>query len=69
MAAGYGAIFKRKVEIKNVILGLINDLKSKYGIQVNYAQCDNAEENENFEMACKQKGMGIEFNYTGLTTP
>ena len=53
-------IFKIKVQINNVMLSLIKDLKAKYGIHVQCARCNNLRENEDFEWACKQEGMGIE---------
>ena len=55
---------KEKSELKNVMLGLIKNLKTKDGIQVRYEYFDNAEENEDFEWAWKQEGMGNKFEYT-----
>ena len=51
------------------MLGLIKNLKTKYGIQVQYLQCDNTEENIDFKRACKQEGMRMEFEYTAPDTP
>ena len=45
------------------MLGLIKDLKAKYGIHVQYPRCDNAGESEDFQRAFKQEGMG-EFECT-----
>ena len=50
--------FKRKVGVESVMLTSIKDLKTRYGIHVKYARCENAGENENFERACKQKRIG-----------
>ena len=62
-------LLKEKCEMKNVILGLIKNLKTKNGLQVWYAWCDNAGENEDFEWICKQAEMGVEFKYTTPDTP
>ena len=35
-------------ELKNMTLGLIRNLKTKYDIQVQYECCNNARENVNF---------------------
>ena len=42
----------------------IKDLKAIHSNSVGYSRCDNVGENENFERACKQEGIGIEFEYT-----
>ena len=34
-----------------------------------YARCDDARENEDFEKACKQEGIGIQFKDTVPCTP
>ena len=54
----HAVIFSKKRQLKNLLLGLIKDLKAKYGIHVQYARCDNAGENGDFEMACKQDSPG-----------
>ena len=33
----------KKSELRNVMMSLIKDLKAKFGINVNYARCENAE--------------------------
>ena len=60
---------KVKLVLRNVMLGFIKEFKSKYGIQVKYAQCVNAGENEDFERACKQEGISIKVKYPTLGTP
>ena len=55
---------KEKLKLKNMLLVLIKDLKTKYGIQVKNACCDSAGENDDSEKACIQEGMGIKFEYT-----
>ena len=47
--AGMDLFFKRKLQIKNVMLGLIKNLKTNYCIWVRYAQCHNAGESKDFE--------------------
>ena len=42
-------------------MALIEDLKAMYGINMKYSRCDNAEENEDFERACKQEWIGVQF--------
>ena len=51
------------------MIGSINNSKAKYGISMEYARCDNAIENEDFERACKQEGIGIQFQYIVPGTP
>ena len=43
---------------------LTTDLKATFSMNVKYARCDNAWENDDFERACRQEGMGIQFEYT-----
>ena len=59
--------FNEKLEKK--MMGLIKNLRAKYGIQVQYARCDNAWENEDFDWPCKQEGMGVKFQYTAPGIP
>ena len=51
------------------MIGLIENLKTKYGIQVQFLQYNNAKENIDFERVWKQEGIGIEFEYTSPGTP
>ena len=50
--------------MKDVMIGIIKNLKTMYDIQVWYLHCDNAGENVDFERVCRQEGIGIEFEYT-----
>ena len=52
-----------------MMMGLVKNLKSKYNIQVQYLCYDNTGENVDFEKACKQEGMGMEFEFTTPGTP
>ena len=54
---------KEKLDLKNV-MSPIKNLKTKKNIQGQYLCCDNLRENVNFERACKQEGIGMEFEYT-----
>ena len=44
---------KENSDLKNVMMGLIKNLKTKYNIQVQYLCCDNAGEIVDFKRACK----------------
>ena len=50
------------------MLVLIKDLKTKYNLQVQQLWCKNAGENQAFEWACDQEGLGINFEYTAPGT-
>ena len=45
-----------------VMLGLIENLKNKYNMQVKYLHCDNASKNITFKKACKEGLLGVNFN-------
>ena len=49
--------------LKDVMIVLLNNLKTMQGINARYIHCDNASENETFEMPYKQEGMCIRFEY------
>ena len=51
------------------MLVLINNLKTKYNLQVQRLHCKNAGENQAFEWTCDQEGLGIDFEYTAPGTP
>ena len=51
------------------MLGLIENLKNKYDVQVQYLYCDNAGESMAFKKACKQEGLGVDFEYTAPGMP
>ena len=55
---------KENSKLKNVLLGSIKNWETKYGIQVRYAQCDNAGENVYYEQTCKQEGTCVKFECT-----
>ena len=60
-----------KSELKNVMMGLIKNLKPMCNIQVQHLWCDHSRENFGFERACKQEWMrmGMEFEYIASGTP
>ena len=43
---------------------MIENLKNKYNLQVQYLCCDNAGKNQAFKRTCKQEGLGVNFKYT-----
>ena len=51
------------------MLVLIDNLKNKYNLQVQWLRCDNAGENQAFEWTCKQEMLGIDFEYIAPGTP
>ena len=51
------------------MLFLIKDLKTKYNLQVQQLQCDNAGENQAFKWTCNKEGLGIHFKYTAPSIP
>ena len=51
------------------MLGLIKVLKARYSINMTYARCDNAGENEYFKRACKQEKMGFQYKYIAPGAP
>ena len=57
------------LELKDVTLELLKDLKSMWGIVIRYFHCDNAGENKSFEWLCKQEGLSIKFEYAMPSTP
>ena len=59
-----GLFLKEKPDFKNVMMGLIKYLTTKSDIQVCHLHCDNARGNVDFKCACKQEGIGMEFEYT-----
>ena len=61
----HGVIFfKEKSVLKDLVMGLIKFLKTKYDIQVQYLCCDNVGENIDIKQFCNQEGMGMEVEYT-----
>ena len=51
------------------MLVLINTLKIKYNLQIQRLCCNNAGENQAFELTCDQEGLGINFEHTATGTP
>ncbi len=60
---------KSKNETKEVMIGLIMELKDKNNIKVEKVQCDNLGENHSFQQAAKQEWLGITFEFTARKTP
>ena len=59
---------KEKSNLVDTMLGLIKNLKNKYNLQVQYLHCNNPGENIAFKKACKQEGLGVDFD-TASGTP
>ena len=53
-----------KSDLTQKMLVLIKDLKTKFNLHVQRFHCNNAGENQAFQWACNQKGLGIDFEYT-----
>ena len=51
------------------MLGLVNNLKIKFNLQVQYLCCENAGENQAFKKTCKEEGLGIDLKYTAPGMP
>ena len=51
------------------MLGLVNNLKNKFNLQVQRLHCENAGKNRGFKRTCKQEELGIDFEYTAPGTP
>ena len=60
---------KKKSEVPGKIVGLIEDLKAKHGMEVKVLRCDNAGENFKTEELCVKEGLGIVFECTAPDTP
>ena len=59
---------------ENIQVEKCDDVQNKnimaiYNINLKHVRWDNAGENDDFERACKQEGMGIQIKYTMLNTP
>jgi hypothetical protein len=60
---------KKKIETKDIMMALINELKQAYDIEVKTIRCDNSGENNALQRICKHEGLGIKFEYTTPNTP
>ena len=60
---------KEKSDLADIMLGLIENLKDKYNLQVQYLCCDDAGKNITFKKACKQEGLRVDFKYTAPGMP
>ena len=60
---------KKKSNLVGVMLGLIEHLKNKYNLQVQYLHYDKADENIAIKKAYKQKGLEVEFKYMAPDMP
>ena len=62
------AFLKEKSDLAETMLGLFNNLKIKFDLQVQYLCCNIAGKNQAFEKKLKE-GLGINFEYTTLGMP
>ena len=58
---GQSYFLKEKLELKDVMMALIKDLKVTEGIDIRHVPCDNGGENEALRRLCKQEGIGVKF--------
>ena len=58
-----------KSDLTQMMLVLINNLKTKYNLQVQRLRCNNAGENQALKQTCNQEGLVINFEYTAPGTP
>jgi phosphorylcholine metabolism protein LicD len=59
---------KTKDQLKTKVIELVEELKDK-GIFVKFTRLDDATENTSIESACKEKCLGIKFEFSGPRTP
>jgi Reverse transcriptase (RNA-dependent DNA polymerase) len=60
---------KNKSDLAEKVLGLIKQMKSNYKKTVKFIRLDDAGENKSLQQLCEQEDMGIQFEYTGPSTP
>ena len=58
-----------KSDLAQTMLGLINNLKIMFNLQVQCLCCDNAGKNQAFKRTCKQEGLRIDFEHAAPGTP
>ena len=58
----------RKSDLAQTMLGLVNNLKIKFNLQVQHLCQNNTGENQAFERICNHEGLRIDFKYTALGT-
>ena len=60
---------KQKSDLSEIALAFIKKLEQEQGTKVAFIRLDNSGENRALEAACKQEGLGIEFEFTVPNTP
>ena len=63
-----GVYFKRKFELKDVMMCILQDVKVMYGAFVRYIHCNKGGENEAFSWLCKQEWMSVKLKYIAPNT-
>ena len=56
-------------ESYNELYTVVENLKTKYKMHIQYLSCENVGENVAFKKACKQERVGMEFEFTVLHIP
>ena len=59
---GWSFFLKEKSNLAETMLGLVNNLETKFHLQLQYFHCNNAGEKQAFEKTCKQEWLGIALN-------
>ena len=59
----------KKSDPVDTMVGLVKNLNNKCNLQVQYFHCNNAGEKVAFKKACKQEGLGVDFEYTASGMP
>ena len=65
----WSLVLKENSNLADIMIGLIENLKSKCNLQEWYLCCDNTEENVAFKKACKQEVLEVDFEYTAPGMP
>ena len=65
----WSLFLKEKSNLAETTLGLVNNLKIKFNLQLQYLCCDNAGKNQAFKKTCKQEGLGIDLEYIAPGMP
>ena len=60
---------KKKSELAKSTYDFIIDLQKISNVQIKHVRCENAGENIKLDELCKEKGLGIKFQYTSPNTP
>ena len=62
-------LFKRKLDLAGIMLGLIENLKNNHNMQVQYLCCDNTGKNVAVKKSANKKGRGWTLNILPQVCP